>query len=86
MIRKAQIGERVIVLEQATGQPVIYGLMKNQKGDEPWSVWEFEKGNTGTVVEVLDYKTQKYKWIVVAPDPPNTGTHTFTPSDLRRLK
>lgn len=86
MIRKALVGERVIVIDQNTGQPAIRGSMKNQIGDAPWSVWEFEQGNIGTVAEVLDYQTQKNKWIVVAPDPPNTGTHTFTPSDLRRIK
>ena len=86
MIRNAQVGERVIVIDKITKQPVLRGGMSGQIGDEPWSVWEFEKGNTGTVVEVRDYQTQKNKWVVVAPDPPNTGTHTFTPSDLRRIK
>ncbi len=86
MIRKAQVGERVVVLDKITGQPALTGGMRNKRADEPWSVWEFEKGATGTVVEVRDYKTQKYKWIIVEPDPPNTGTHTFTPSDLRRIK
>ncbi len=86
MIRKAQIGERVVVISQVTGQPENRGYIKNQVGDGPWSVWEFEKGNTGIVTEVLDYGTQTNKWIIVEPDPPNTGTHTFTPSDLCRIK
>lgn len=86
MIRKAQVGEKVIVINPNTKQPINSGCIKEQKNDEPWSVWDYEKGNTGTVVKVLSYHTQKHKWIIVAPDPPNNGTHTFTPSDLRRIK
>lgn len=85
MIRNPKVGERVVVL-RPDGQPRTSGRnMTKRPHNDDWEGWDFSKGNTGAIEYVFRARSGRLGFIVVRPDPPNTGTHWFRAGELRRI-
>lgn len=89
MIRNAKVGEKIVVLDPYTLEPRTSGAIRfivYHKKPYTWiehSLFDFEQGNTGTIVAIR--KGARNKCIVVAPDAPNEGRVDFRPLHLRRI-